>query len=196
MAGLIRTQASSLVAALALCALPLGGRQTQRIPALGAVRLAGGGDGLSITATSFDGTITTWLVDAEADGEVAVRLEGLADLARHFPADAEIAIAADDRGATVTSGRSRFKLPVFPIADLLEPRLLGEETGRVELDSRSPATCLQGRRSRPRTRHPARTSVAFSCTTPVTILSRSPPMDSGSAVSRRRPPRRSRRITR
>ena len=48
MVGLIKTQAGSLVAALALCALPLGGRQTQRIPALGAVRLAGGGDGLSI----------------------------------------------------------------------------------------------------------------------------------------------------
>jgi DNA polymerase III subunit beta len=136
MVGLIKTQASSLAASLALCALPLGGRQTQRIPALGAVRLAGGGDGLSVTATSFDGTITTWLVEAEADGEVAVRLEGLADLARHFPADAEIAIAADDRAATVTSGRSRFKLPVFPIADLLEPRLLGEETGRVELDAK------------------------------------------------------------
>ena len=136
MAGLIKTQAGSLVAALALCALPLGGRQTQRIPALGAVRLAGGSDGLSITATSFDGTITTWLVEAEADGEVAMRLEGLADLVRHFPADAEIAIAADDRAATVTSGRSRFKLPVFPIADLLEPRILGKETGRVELDAK------------------------------------------------------------
>ena len=67
---------------------------------------------------------------------MAVRLERLADLARHFPADAEIAIAADDRAATVTSGRSRFKLPVFPIADLLEPRILGEETGRVELDAK------------------------------------------------------------
>jgi hypothetical protein len=59
MAGLIKVQAGSLVAALALCALPLGGRQAQRIPALGVVRLAGGSDGLSIQATSFDGTITT-----------------------------------------------------------------------------------------------------------------------------------------
>ena len=50
---------------------------------------------------------------------MAVPLERLAALVRHFPADAEIAIAADDRAATVTSGRSRFKLPVFPIADLL-----------------------------------------------------------------------------
>ena len=84
---------------------------------------------------AFDGTITTWL-EAEAEGEVAVPLERLAALVRHFPADAEIAIAADDRAATVTSGRSRFKLPVFPIADLPERHILGEETGRVELDAK------------------------------------------------------------
>ena len=63
-------------------------------------------------------------------------LERLADLVRHFPADAEISIAADDRAATVTSGRSRFKLPVFPIPDLPERHILGEESGRVELDAR------------------------------------------------------------
>ena len=46
MAALIKTQTSSLVAALARCALPVGGRQSQRIPALGAVCLAGGSDAL------------------------------------------------------------------------------------------------------------------------------------------------------
>src|SRR4029079_10868640 len=106
MVGLIKTQAGSLVAALALCALPLGGRQTQRIPALGAVRLAGSSDGLSVTATSFDATITTWLVRVESEGEVAVGRDRLAALALHLPAGAEIAIGADDRVATVTSGRS------------------------------------------------------------------------------------------
>ena len=136
MACLVKVRAGSLVAALAMCALPLRERQTQRIPALGAVRLAGSSDGLSIAATSFDATITTWLAKAEADGEVAVGLERLAALARHFPAGAEIAIGADDGAAIVTSGRSRFKLPVFPIADLPEARILGQETGRVELDAR------------------------------------------------------------
>ena len=115
MAGLIKTQAGPLVAALALCALPLGERQTQRIPALGAVRLAGGSDGLSITATSFDGTITTWLDEAEADGEVALPAERFADLARHFPADADTL-----RGRPRGHGHLRqgFKLPVFPFSDL------------------------------------------------------------------------------
>jgi DNA polymerase III subunit beta len=137
MAALIKTQASSLVAALAMCALPLGGRRNQRIPALGAVCLAGGSDGLSATATSFDGTITTRLVNAEAEGEMALPLERLADLARHFPADAELGITADDSAATVSSGRAQFKLPVFPIADLLERHALGEETGRAELDAKA-----------------------------------------------------------
>ena len=38
MALLVKVRAGSLVAALALCALPLRERQTQRIPALGADR--------------------------------------------------------------------------------------------------------------------------------------------------------------
>ena len=46
MAGLIKARSGSLAAALALCALPFGGRQSQRIPALGAVCLAGGSDAL------------------------------------------------------------------------------------------------------------------------------------------------------
>jgi DNA polymerase-3 subunit beta len=136
MAGLIKTQAGSLVAVLALCVLPLRERQTQRIPALGAVRLAGSTDGLSITATTFDGTITICLAEAEAEGEVAVPLERLAALVRHFPADAKITITSDDHAAAVTCGRSGFRLPVFPIPDLLGRHLLGEETGRVELDAR------------------------------------------------------------
>ena len=92
MGDVIKVQAGSLVGSLSVAALPVRERQTRRIPALGAVRLAADGDGLSVTATSFDGTITTWL-EAEAEGEVAVPLERLADLARHFPADAEITIA-------------------------------------------------------------------------------------------------------
>jgi DNA polymerase-3 subunit beta len=137
MAGLIKAQAGSLVRALGLAALPVREQQTRRIPALGAVRLVADGDALSVTATSFDGTIATRIIEAEGEGEMAVPLERVADLARHFPADAELAIVADDSTATVTSGKSRFKLPVFPIADLPERHELGEETGRVELDAKT-----------------------------------------------------------
>jgi DNA polymerase-3 subunit beta len=135
MAGLIKAQAGSLATALGLATLPVHDRQTRRIPVLGAVRLAADGDGLSVTATSFDGTVTIE-AEAEAEGEVAVPLERLAALVRLFPADADLAITADDRAATVTSGKARFRLPVFPIADLLERHVLGDETGCVELDAK------------------------------------------------------------
>ena len=136
MAGVVTALCGSLVRSLGLAALPASEQQTRRIPALGAVSLASDGHGLSVTATTFDGTITNW-VEAEVEGEVAVPLERLAALVRHFPADAEITIAADDRAATITSGKSRFKLPVIAVADLPERHILGEETGRVELDAKT-----------------------------------------------------------
>jgi DNA polymerase III sliding clamp (beta) subunit (PCNA family) len=136
MSGLVKAQAGSLIAALSQCTLLPSRRQAQRTAALRAVRFAGDADGLSVITTSFDGTIKIRLAEAESDGEIVVRLEPLADLVRHFPLNAKIAVAADDVVATVTSGRSKFTLPVFPIADLLEPRILGEETGRVELDAK------------------------------------------------------------
>jgi DNA polymerase-3 subunit beta len=135
MAGVIKAQAGSLVRALGLAALPVRERETQRMPALGAVHLAADGDGLSVITTNFDGTIATRL-EAACEGEMAVPLERVADLARHFPADAELAIVTDDSAATVTSGKSRFRLPVFPIADLPERHVLGEESGSVELDAK------------------------------------------------------------
>ena len=135
MAGLIKALSGSLAAALGLAALQVREQQIQRIPALGAARLTADGNGLFVTATTFDGTITTRL-KAAAEGEVAVPLERLAALVRHFPADAEITITSDDRAATVTCGRSRFMLPVFPIADLPGRHVLGEETGCVGLDAK------------------------------------------------------------
>src|SRR6476660_3671270 len=136
MAGLIMAPSGSLAVALRLAAFPVRERQTQRIPALRAVRLAADPDGLSVTATTFDGTITIRL-QAPAEGEVAVPLEPLAALVRHFPAEAEITITSDDRAASVTCGRSEFRLPVFPVPDLPGRHVLGEETGHVELDAKN-----------------------------------------------------------
>ena len=95
-----------------------------------------------------------WL-EAEAEGEMAVPLEQLADLVRHFPAEAEITIAADDRAATVTSGKSGsscrcFRSPICRsrISSVRKPAASNSMPG-------SPATCFQagvrglGRRSRP-----------------------------------------------
>jgi DNA polymerase-3 subunit beta len=134
-ASLIKALSGSLAAALGLAALRVRESETRRIPALGAIRLAADGDGLAISASTFDASLTTWL-EAEGEGEVAVPLERLAALARQFPADTEIVITADDRAATVTSGKSRFRLPVFPIAALPARHALGEQTGCVVLDAK------------------------------------------------------------
>ncbi|MBR0719393.1 DNA polymerase III subunit beta [Bradyrhizobium liaoningense] len=134
MAGLFRASSGSLAAALDLAAHPVSGRQTRRIPALSAVRLTAEGDGLSITSTAVDDTVTTRL-DGTAEGEVAVPLDMLAALMRHFPAAEEVVIAADHRAAAIAAGNSSFRLPVFPITDLPEPLVLGPETGCVELDA-------------------------------------------------------------
>ncbi|MCP3464478.1 DNA polymerase III subunit beta [Bradyrhizobium sp. CCGUVB23] len=135
MAGLIKTLSGSLVAALDRAALPVRERESQRIPALGAVRLAANGDCLSVTATSIDGTIRTRL-ETTAEGDMALPLERLTSLVRHLPADAEITIAADDKGATITSGRSIFRLPVIPLEDLPQMFGLGEITGAIEVEAK------------------------------------------------------------
>jgi DNA polymerase-3 subunit beta len=131
MAGLIKTQAGSLVAALALCALPGRGRQT----VLGAVLTADSG-GLSLTTTDYAATSSIRFA-GEGEGALALPAEPLAALAAHFPGDNVLTIAADDGAATITRGGSRFKLPVISITDLPERHILGEETGRVEFDSKT-----------------------------------------------------------
>jgi DNA polymerase-3 subunit beta len=136
-AAFIKALSGALVAAFGTAMLPLRERETQRIPSLGCAHLAADGDGLCITVTTFDATITTRL-EAEAEGAVAVPLERLVSLVRNFPADVEITITADNNNntATVKSGGSKFHLPVFPIADMLQSLVLGEETGCVELEAK------------------------------------------------------------
>ena len=196
MGGIIKAQAGSLVRSLAVAALPVSELQTRRIPALGAVSLAASGDGLFVTATSLHATIRTWIDVAEADGEVALPPEQFADLVRHFPAEAEITITSDERAATVTSGKCRFKLPVLAVVDLPHRHVLGEESAASSSIAGPRAICLPGRRSLPRTNHPVRTSAAFFCTITATILSPLPRMDFGSAVSPHRSRRRSQPIVR
>jgi len=132
----IKILSGALSEALGRAQLPLSEKWAKRVPILTAVKLAADGDGLSVTSTSFDATIVT-TVEATGEGEVAVPFERLAALAGHFPADAELTIGCDGIIATVASGRSRFKLPVFPLSDMLERHILGEETGCVELDAKA-----------------------------------------------------------
>ena len=132
----IKILSGALSEALGRAELPLSEKWAKRVPILTAVKLAAGGDGLSVTRSSFDGTIVT-TIEATGEGEVAVPFERLAALAGHFPADAELTIGCDGNVATVASGRSRFKLPVFPLPDIPERHILGEETGRVEIEAKA-----------------------------------------------------------
>ena len=133
MAAFIKTKAGLLATALALAELPIA-KQTKNAAALGAVHLSGDGERLHVATTGAAGTFTT-SVDAEATGEMALPLQKLAALAATFPADAMIAVRADDNAAGVAWGRSTFKLPVLPIADLPARHVLGHETGCVQLDA-------------------------------------------------------------
>jgi DNA polymerase III subunit beta len=132
----IKILSGALSDALGRAELPLSEKQAKRIPILTAVKLVASGNRLTVTSTRFDATIVT-TVEATGEGEVAVPFERLAALAGHFPADAELTIGCDGTIATVASGRSRFKLPVFPLSDMLERHILGEETGCVELDAKA-----------------------------------------------------------
>ncbi|MCG2632853.1 DNA polymerase III subunit beta [Bradyrhizobium sp. WYCCWR 13023] len=135
MAAMFRASCGPLAAALALAALPVSERQARLSSALAPVRLVAEGEALAITSTSYDASITCRL-RAAAQGEVAMPFERLANLLRHFPAEKEITIGADDRAAVITAGRSRFKLPVVALSELRQPFALGVETGRAELDAK------------------------------------------------------------
>jgi DNA polymerase-3 subunit beta len=135
MAGLVKAQAGSLAAALGFATLPANEKQARRTPALGAVRLAGDDNGLHVSITGINGTIAT-AVKAEAEGEMALPLQRLADLVSAFPAGAELTIAGGDNAATVSFGKSRFRLPLFPLPDLPARYVLEDETGRVSLDAK------------------------------------------------------------
>ncbi len=61
-------------------------------------------------------------------------VDRLSALAAAFPAEASVTIEGKDAIAHVNSGRSRFRLPTLPITELPTALVIGEESGRVELD--------------------------------------------------------------
>ena len=67
---------------------------------------------------------------------MAVPLERLAGLVRHFPSDAEITITADDHAATIVCSKSRFTCWNSVSKTRGSGILLGEQIGCVELDAR------------------------------------------------------------
>jgi DNA polymerase-3 subunit beta len=133
----LKGKAGPTAAALNLAMLPATEREIKRLPQLGAVRLTGGGNVLRVAAATFDAALTT-TIEIEAEGDAALPASRLADLVGRFPGSDELVIQADDKGgATITSGKSKFRLPVIPLVDLPQTLELGEVTGSVEIEAKA-----------------------------------------------------------
>jgi DNA polymerase-3 subunit beta len=105
-----------------------------RIPAYAVARLTAGAGELAIVAVTRDAALSA-SIEAEGEGETAVPAKQLAGLLKHF-GDTEITISATENFATVASGRSCFRLPVMPVANLPVPFAIDVENGRVEIDAK------------------------------------------------------------
>jgi DNA polymerase-3 subunit beta len=127
-------QAKLLAAALGLAASLVDSKL--KIPALWHARLAAANDmpHLDISANVLDFALKLSIpAMVEAAGEVAIPTAKLTALASSFPNDAAIKISTDDKAAVVACGRSRFKLPTLPIADVPPTPEVKDEAGRLEI---------------------------------------------------------------
>lgn len=88
------------------------------IPILSHVLLTIAPGRLTMIGTDLDIWIErTAGVDAGTAFTVAVEAATLGRLAGKFPADAQVTITLDESKVIITSGRSRFTLPILPVAD-------------------------------------------------------------------------------
>jgi DNA polymerase III subunit beta len=127
----INATAATLTNALGMAASLVPKDDAKRPAALAAARLVGS-DHLTLIVSNRTAELTI-TIEADAEGEVAVPARRLAELVVNFPPDTEITITATDNVATVSSRKSKFKLPTIPLSDMPDLLALGEETGRVEL---------------------------------------------------------------
>jgi DNA polymerase-3 subunit beta len=103
-----------------------------KVPAFAAAHLVAGDGELSITAGNGSASLSV-RIEAQGEGETAVPARQLAELAKHF-GKAQVTISVTEHAAMVMSGKSRFRLPVIPINDLVPPLALDVIGGQVELD--------------------------------------------------------------
>jgi DNA polymerase-3 subunit beta len=130
----LEAKAGDLAGALALAALPLDDPRVRKIAALGAVRLAVGDEGRIAVRSNILDLAVNALTGGEIKepGEIAVPGERLAALVAAVPAGQMVTITGTDSVATVTAGRSRYRLPILPL-DQLPPLRLGETLGEIEI---------------------------------------------------------------
>ena len=130
------TPAKSLAAVLTLAAsLAVVSDRRRKSPTLEAIALDAGDDNnvvVSANLIDFALTVSVPVEVVEATGSIAVDGQRLASLIASFPADASVTIASDGTTASVVCGRSRFKLPIFPLDDMPSLLTITDELGRLE----------------------------------------------------------------
>ncbi|MEK9620644.1 MAG: DNA polymerase III subunit beta [Alphaproteobacteria bacterium] len=88
------------------------------IPILANVVLEAKSGALSMTATDMDMDIATEVgCSVVSDGTTTVSAHLLYDIARKLPDGSEVELAVADGHATITAGRSNFRLPTLPVED-------------------------------------------------------------------------------
>lgn len=114
----VTLEASALAAAMRQAAAVVEARNT--IPILANVRIEVVGDALELVTTDLDIECRRMVPLAAPGGALACTVDArrLAMLAQAVPAGAQLGMAIDETGRLlVTSGRSRWVLPVLPVTD-------------------------------------------------------------------------------
>jgi DNA polymerase-3 subunit beta len=93
------------------------------IPVLGGARLEASARGLIVGASDFDRYASSTVARAviEDFGAAVLSASALTGIAEGFIKDATLTIIADEKSASVQSGRSRYRPPLFPITDFPPP---------------------------------------------------------------------------
>jgi DNA polymerase-3 subunit beta len=130
----ITAPASRIAAALSLVAA--AARPNQKRPTLGAVRLVAADGAVAFTGTDNDIAITASATAEIAEpGKAAIPNDQFTALIAAFAGDATVTITAMENGVSIVSGRSRYRLPVYPPNDLPAVPTIDKETGRCILSA-------------------------------------------------------------
>jgi DNA polymerase-3 subunit beta len=89
------------------------------IPVLAGARLEASASGLTVSATDFERYATGTVAGAvvEEFGAAVLSATALTGIAEGFSKNAKLTIMADEKSASVQSGRSRYRPPLWPITD-------------------------------------------------------------------------------
>jgi DNA polymerase-3 subunit beta len=90
----------------------------QTMPVLSNVLIKANAGDVTITATDLEiELVANSVMPVDQDGDITLPARKLLDICKNLPDGADIALLVDGDKATISSGRSRFKLSTLPAAD-------------------------------------------------------------------------------